>query len=418
MSASKTASAVSGFSAAFVLTLSLFALWGMGQQLSGVLLPHIVEPLHLRGFEVTLSQNISGMVYMICALPAALYATRLGYKAAILFGLGCITLGCFALYSTLAIQAHGYFFVAATIVGLGWVFLDVAANPLAASLGPSDKFVWRLNLAQAVYPLGTIAAMVSEKWLLGTHVIWGAKFTLSAAHPFVLLGAAVLLIAWLFEEKRFPPVANERTSGGEGAALRSLLSDRMVLLAMAAQGAGIIILITNGAIGARYLLGAFHTDGSGPLDNVWFWAALMFAAGRLAGTALMRFVSPVRLLAVFAIAGFAASLIAMAGWTMISGFAVLANQFFASIIWPTILGLAIRGRGSRTKLATALVCMGGAAGGNLCVLMLKVWPSLPDQMGMLLPGLCFVAVLGFALAGGRREVKSPPVHAVAEPQSI
>jgi len=30
----------------------------MGQQLSGVLLPKIAEPLHLRGFEVTLSQNV------------------------------------------------------------------------------------------------------------------------------------------------------------------------------------------------------------------------------------------------------------------------------------------------------------------------------------------------------------------------
>ena len=183
MLTSKIASAVTGFTAAFVLTFSLFVLYGMGEQLCGVMLPKIAEPLHLGGFEVTLSQYIIGIVYMFCALPAALYAMRFGYKAAILFGLGCVTLGCFALYSTVAIQAHGYFFVAIITVGLGWVFLDVAANPLAASLGPDRSFVWRLNLAQAIYPLGAISAFVSEKWLLGAHVIWGTKFTFSAAHP-------------------------------------------------------------------------------------------------------------------------------------------------------------------------------------------------------------------------------------------
>ena len=103
MSTSKTGSTVPSFTAALLLTLSLFALWGMGQQLSGVLLPKIAEPLHLKGYEVILTPYISGFVYVICALPAALYAMRLGYKAAVLFGLGCITLGCFTLYSTLAI---------------------------------------------------------------------------------------------------------------------------------------------------------------------------------------------------------------------------------------------------------------------------------------------------------------------------
>jgi len=416
VSTSKTVTAVTGFTTAFVLTLSLFALWGMGQQLCGVLLPRIAEPLHLRGFEVSLSQDVTGIVYMIFALPAALYAMRLGYKAAILFGLGCITLGCFTLYSTVAIQAHSYFFAAVAVMGLGWVFLDVAANPLAASLGPDDKFVWRLNLAQAVYPLGTIAALVCEKWLHGTHVILGATFTFSAAHPYILLGAAVLLIAWLFEGNRFPPVANERTSGGEAAGLRTLLSDRFVLLAMATQGIGIIILITNGVIGSRYLATAFYGIDAGPLGDVWFWAALIFAAGRATGCALMRVVSPVRLMAIFAVCGFASSLIATLGWTTISGFAVLANQFFAAILWPTILGLAIHGRGPLTKLATALVCIGSAAGGNAYQLINTAWPAALTYLGMLIPALCFAVIVGFAWVCSRRDAKAAVAAMVPEPQ--
>ncbi len=413
---SKTTSAVTGFMIAFVLTLSLFALWGMGQQLFGVLLPRIAGPLHLQGSTAALTQNIPGIVYMVGALPAAFYATRLGYKASILFGLGCISIGCFTLYPAVAIHAYGYFIVAITTVSLGWVFLDVAANPLAASLGPEDRFVWRLNLAQAVYPLGTIAAIAFEKWLIGTHVgVSGASLTFSAATPYMVLGSGVLLIAYLFEETPFPPVARERSLGGEAAALRTLLSDRLVLLAMAAQGFGILLLITNGGIGGHYLVKAFHADDSGPLGNVFFWAAMIFAAGRLAGCAMMRFVSPLRLLAVFAILGLVCSLVAAAGWTMISGLAVLANQFFASILWPTILGLAIRGRGPQMKLATALVCMGGAAGGNAYQLMCTVWPSLPAQLDMLLPALCFAAILGFAYVYSRSGAKTAVGHVAPVP---
>ena len=417
MSTSKTVSTASGFRTAFVLTLSLFALWGMGQQLCGVLLPQIAGPLHLKGFEDAVATNASAVVYMLCAIPAAVYAVRLGYKAAILCGLGCVTLGCFTLYPAVALHAHGYFLIAIITMSLGWVFLDVSANPLAASLGTDDKFVWRLNVAQAVYPVGTIAAIIFDKWLTGTQVsVFGTHFTLSTADPYILLGAGVVLIAYLFEAKPFPAVAIERTSGGEGKILRALFSDRTVLFAMAAQGLGITILIFNGGIGGRYLTTAFHAASTGPLDDVFFWAALIFAAGRLAGCYLMRFIAPGRLLIIFAIAGVVCSLAAAAGWTTLSGFAVLANQFFAAILWPTILGLSIRGRGPQMKLATALVCMGGAAGGIAFQLMLTAWPSMPTQAGMAIMALCFAAIFGFARACGW-DAKTAAGAAMPEPQT-
>ena len=418
MSPSRTQRPFSDLTAAFVVTVSLFALWGVGRQLSGVLLPRIAEPLHLKGFELTLSYYIASFVYMLGALPAAIYATRLGFKAAVLFGLSCYALGCFTLYSSLAVQAHYYFFFAATVMTLGWVFLDVAANPLAGSLGPDNSFVWRVNVAQAVFPVGTLVAIVSEKWLLGTHAVAGVKIMLSATHPLALLGAVVWLVACVFEANRFPPIAVERTSIDIGAALRRLLSDRCILFAMIAQGAGIVILIVNGAIGSRYLGAAFHPGVAGSLGDVFFWAGLIFAAGRFSGCALMRFVSPLRLLAIFSVAGIACSLIAAAGWTTISAFAVLANQFFASIMWPTILGLAIRGRGPLMKVATALVCMGGAIGANLYFLVGATWPSVPKQVGMLLPAICFAVVFGFALSLARRDIKAPARAAAPMPQTV
>ena len=61
------------------------------------------------------------------------------------------------------------------------------------------------------------------------------------------------------------------------------------------------------------------------------------------------------------------------------------------------------------KLATALVCMGGAINANLYNLLITALPSLPAQAGMLIPAMCFVAVCGFARAS------SWDVKAAADP---
>lgn len=100
------------------------------------------------------------------------------------------------------------------------------------------------------------------------------------------------------------------------------------------------------------IAGPLHLTGladvAGPLGNVFVWAALVFAAGRFAGCALMRVVSPARLLAIF------------------------------------------------------------AGGGILCQLVSSAWPALPAAIGMLLPAAGFALILGFAVIGGARTQRWTP----------
>ncbi len=393
--------AFTGTKTALALTLSLFALWGIGQHYYNTMMPQVSSGFHFRGFALVVSQYMTTMAYFAAALPAAFYARRMGYKAAVLCALGCISIGCFTLYPAVALHGTGYYFFAVVTLAVGWVFLEVTANPLVANLGPDEGFVWRLNLAQAIYPVGTMVAILAGHWLLGTYLLQtSARFVFSFVNPYILLGAVVFLIAYWFEDTRFPPIATERASGGEGAVLRGLLSDRLFLYAMAAQGLGIAILIVNGVkiIGGHYLTAAFNLHLPGPLSEVYFWGAIAFALGRFAGCGLMRFIAPARLLAAFAIGGCVSSLFAMLGWTTVSGIAILANQVFVSIMWPTILGLAIRGRGSRMQVATALICIGSAVGGTLAQMYVTQWPALAVSAGMFVPAACFLAIFGFARA--------------------
>lgn len=398
MRGSRHTKAAGAFTAAFALTVTLFALWGMGHRLHETLSPQFATLFHLTVYEQAFTRSIFNTVYFVCAIPAAYYAFRLGYKAAILFGLGVICVGAFVLYPAAETQMFGYYLLATTVLSSGWVFLEVAANPLIASLGPEKTFVWRLNLAQAFYPLGSLAGVVAGHWLLSTHqAVPGAKSDIAIVHPYILLGAGVLVLAYLFEETRFPPMANERQRDGMGAALRRLLTSPMFLFAIAAQFFAVMVLAASRNIAGAALDAVLPSQMTGLLRDGMIWALCIFAAGRFAGCAVMRFVDPARLLALFSAGGIVAALIAAFSSGPVAIAAALVAVFLVSISWPTVLGLAIQGSGILMKPATALICMGGAAGGGVYYMMCTVWPVLTTTAGMLLPALSFAAVLAFAV---------------------
>jgi MFS transporter, FHS family, L-fucose permease len=395
--------AASGFTAAFVLTVSLFAVWGLGHRLYQTLVPQFALTFHLHGLQLALFPQVYNFVYIFGAIPAALYARRFGSKAAILLGLGCIGVGAYTLYPAAEMHAFGYLLTAVSILACGWILLEVAANPLAACLGPSRGFVWRLNFAQAFYPVGALAGVMIGRWLVDSDLTMpSARFAYSIAHPYILIAAGVLLLAFLVEEVRFPPVASERCRGGGFAAIGQLLRRPKFTIAIVAQFCSVLALVGIWSVAAAMIADAFPHRPDGLLGDGFVWALIFFAAGRFIGTALMRTIAPARLLALFAGFGAAFTVLAAATGGFGTAIALLGASFCVSITWPTILGLAIRDTGLAMKPATALIAMGGALGG-VSQHLLGVWAFSSPQASLLLPALGFAGVLVFALIHHRGE---------------
>jgi FHS family L-fucose permease-like MFS transporter len=389
--------------AAFALTVSLFALWGLGHWFYEALVPQFARAFDLAGYKLALTQSLYSIVYFVGAIPAALFARRLGGKIAILAGLGAIAVGAFTLYPAAEMQLYAYFLVAIMVMAAGWVLLEIAANPLAASLGPDVTFVWRLNFAQSFYPVGALAGMAVGHWVLNANLTMpDGKHTVAITHPYIVLGAGVLLIAFLFEEMRFPTLPGDRVKGGVKAAFRRLFVSRRILFAVAAQAFSVMALVGSWTPQIR---GAFLDTlpdlPPGLSGNSMAMVIAALAAGRFAGTALMGKIEPATLLAIFAAGGIAASLVGAAGDGWFAAAALLTSSFFLSITWPTILGLAIEGTGSLMKPATALICMGGAAGGVAHQFIETAWPFASAHTAMLLPAVAYGGVLAFALSARR-----------------
>jgi FHS family L-fucose permease-like MFS transporter len=90
-------------------------------------------------------------------------------------------------------------------------------------------------------------------------------------------------------------------------------------------------------------------------------------------------------------------LLAVAGQGMMAGFALLAVGLANSVMYPTIYVLALPGDPERAPAGGLILCI--AVVGGAVVPMLTGW--LADHVGLvlalLLPGTCYLPILGFAL---------------------
>lgn len=386
--------------APLVLTISLFALWGLGQRLYDTLLPQFAQNFSLQGYQLALTQSLYSFAYFLAAIPAALYARRFGYKAAVLAGLGVFCLGAFLLYPATETHSFNYFLFAVAVMSCGWIVLEVAANPLVASLGSEETSVRRLNLAQALFTPGSLLGIYCGRWLLEANLaVPTAKLTHSIVHPYIVLGAILFVLAFLFDDTRFPAVASERTRGLRSlpSEFRALFRRPLFLFAVLAQFFAVLALAGTWSHGGSYFQAAFPAMAPSSLNDVFVWALAVFGVGRLVGTALMYRFRAECVLLVFSAGGLVLAAVSSVSGGALGAIAMLASSFFLSITWPTILGFAIRGLGPLMKIATALVCMGGAAGGFAFQFLSVIWTPQTAQAGMLLPVIAYAMIFGFAL---------------------
>lgn len=384
------------FAVAIALTASLVALWGMGHRLYDTLAPEFSAAFDLSSYQWALTRSIYNIVYIVGAIPAALYALRFSYKAAILLGLGCICVGAFTLYPAAETHTVAYFLVAVGIMSFGWIVLEVTANPLAASLGSRHNFVQRLNFVQSFYPIGALAGVLVGRWLTGSHLSQPDASAVAIAHPYIVFGAAVLLLAFLFEEVRFPAIASERIRGKIPMDILALLRQPLFVFALIAQFFGVVVLSESGRAGMAIVAGiAADTD----IVTDWpVWSICLLLVGRIAGAGLMSVMRPTQVLGLFSAGGVVMALLAANtdGFAAVIG--VMGARIFVAAIWPTVLGIAIRDSGANMKLATALMCIAGASGGVLCDVVAALLPYHPPFIGMLLCAAGFLVVTAFVRA--------------------
>lgn len=394
---------------AFALVTSLFFLWGFALNLNPILIPHLKKACQLTDSQSALIDSASYIAYFLLAIPAGKFMHKYGYKGGIMVGLLLFAAGAALFYPAAMYRNYSFFLFAIFVIASGLAFLETAANPYITILGDPSTATQRLNFAQSFNGLAAFLAP-----LLGGMFILSGK-TLSAAEesamsgqelndylnkeaasvqlPFLLISLVVVLIVVLLWKSKLPDIKGQEE---ESETSTSIFKEKNLIAGVVAQ---FFYVGAQVCVSSFFIRFSAHAAGIEEKSAAYFLSGALFGfmIGRFVGTALMRFISPARLLALYSVINVLLLIIAAVTAGKTAVYALIGVEFFMSIMFPTIFSLSIKGLGGRTKQGSSLLIMSIVGGAIFPVIMGAVSDASNIQLAYLVPASCFFVVLYFAV---------------------
>jgi FHS family L-fucose permease-like MFS transporter len=401
-----------------VAVTTLFFAWGFITQMIDPLIAAVRTVFSLTNTESMLTQFAYFMAYGVVSLPAAALVARAGYTKAIVIALVAMILGC--LVVPLATQRGTYelVLVALFIIASGVTVLQVAANPLVASLGPPKWSHLRLLFSQAFNSVGTVIAPYLGSAIMLSGGVFAAQdgAAVDAARRteslrsidtafFVVVALIVLLVVLIWvSRKRIEAAAPALSQSHETSILPALRSRWAVLGAIA------IFLYVGSEVTIGSLLTNFlhqedilnvNIERAGKLVSFYWMGAMV---GRFVGSALLLKVPAQRLLTIFTLVAAVLCFTVTQSSGGVAAYAALAIGLFNSIMFPVIFTLTLE-RSTASQAATSgLLCMAIIGGAILPLLGGVVSDAASRSMAFFVPACGYVGLFLFALAAARAPV--------------
>lgn len=395
-------------------------MWGFVTVLNDILVPHLKGIFELNYTKSILIQFTFFTAYFLVATPAAKVIAWIGYKKTIVMGLAVMGCGALLFLPAAAAPSYALFLGALFILASGMTFLQVAANPYVAVLGPPEKSSSRLNLAQAFNSLGTTIGPY-----LGGMLILSAKVTSSAdmqamtpdqlqAHrlleassvklPYLGIAGLLFLLAVAIAFFKLPVLADiEDPSHHEKVAGDSVWKHPALVLG----ALGIFIYV-----GAEVSIGSFLVNyfSQADIGNIseraaagfvsFYWGGAM--VGRFVGSALLQKLKTGPVLGTAAMVASALVFISIASTGKVAMWSIILVGLFNSVMFPSIFTLGIAGLGRLTGQGSGLLVM-AIVGGAIIPL---IQGALADRIGLhtafLLPAICYLYIVFYGFRGSRQ----------------
>ena len=375
----------------FILLTSLFAWWGLANNMTDTLLAAFKRIMSMSDAMTALIQVVCyGLGYGLLAIPAAIYIKKFSYKSGVLLGLGLYSVGALLFFPAKLTANYFCFLGAIWILFGGLSILETAANPYILAMGPPETATRRLNLAQSFNPIGSIMGIIISKLFILSKLNTASAEERAAMNPeelqamqagelnavtvtYVTVGL-ILVVTWiLIATNRKMPRTGE--AGGPlnlGPTFKRLIRNRHYMWGVVAQFFYVGAQIGVWSFTIRYVmqelnLEAMVVPGGKTAEDMaatyYMAAIILFTCSRFICTWLMRYMTPANLLTVLSSIGIALTLTVVYVGGRIGVYALVGISGCMSLMFPTIFGLACRGLGEDTKLGGAgliMAILGGA----------------------------------------------------------
>lgn len=382
----------------FVLVTSLFFLWGFAHSILDVLNKHFQDSMEISKTESAFIQAVVYGGYFLMAMPAGMIIRRYGYRTGVITGLILYGAGALMFIPGGELNSFGFFLLSLFVIGCGLTCLETAANPYVTVLGEKESSERRINLAQSFNGLGWIVGP-----LAGGYFLFACDGDIVT--PYTIIGIMVLVVAVVFCFVKLPDIGNSDT----GSERRNDVNEdselsRMSIWKKASFVLGLISLFFYVAAqtGINSFFINYATENAG-IDaheaSLWlsFGGMGMFAAGRMGGSMIMKYISGERLLAFCAVGG----IITMGLVVMTEGITAMYAFFFCflfeSIMFPTIFALAIKDTAEETKKASSFLIMAIVGGALAPIVMGIIADNVSTRVGFVVPMACFIIIGFYAL---------------------
>lgn len=400
----------------FILLTSCFALWGLANNMTDVLIAQFRKVFTLTDMQSGLVQTAFYGAYFCLALPAALFIKRFSYKAGVLLGLGLFCSGALLFYPASQIMAYGPFLMALFILAGGLSILETSANPYIIAMGPQETATRRLNLAQSFNPIGSITGVLIGKFYILAQLnpasdaeraimdpdalasIQSAELS-AVMGPYVVV-ALVIIMVWLAIAFTRMPVAHD-SSASDGSLKESfsrLLSKGYFVRGVIGQFFYVGAQIGCWSYTIRYVM-AEVGGNEAEASSYLLLSIVLFSAFRFVCTAMMKFVSPAILLGLLASLASVSLMLVMFVGGIAGVYGLVAVSACMSLMFPTIFGLSVHGLGKDTQFGGSCLIMAILGGAVLTALMGQISDMAGIRMAFLIPLLGFIYLIHFGFKG-------------------
>jgi FHS family L-fucose permease-like MFS transporter len=428
----------------------IFFLFGFVTTFNITLADKFKAVFDLSNFEAQLVNGAFFFTYFVLSFAAGGIIKKVGYKGGVILGLLLVALGSFLFFPAAKALSFPFFLIAIFIMAGGVVFLQVAANPYVTALGPSETASGRLNLTQALNSIATyIAPIIASVFVFKTAAdaaLSAADAAKSVPTPFLIIAVVVIIIAiavYLLKLPVIPTQGEERKSvwkyphvilgalgiffyvGAEVGSAAMLQRYFQEALGMIQSDAAIMIALYWGGA----MVGRFY--GSFMLSNVakskkylytvlvlllalfvgWFVRREITDGLIFAGIALVNYLA-MQLgkgkanssLAVFGLIAAAILLVIMLANGPVILWLGLSIGFFNSIMFPNIFALGVDGLDKgELSMASGIINTLIVGGAVIPVLMGLVADGLGVRYAFILPIICYLYIVFFALIGSKHK---------------
>lgn len=424
----------------FILVTSLFFLWGLANSLNGSLIKHFQTALDLSRAQAGIVDSAFYIGYFVMAVPAGLIMQKYGYKKGIIAGLLMYAIGALLFYPAANVRAYGFFLFALFVIASGLAFLETAANLYMTVMGDEKSGSWRVNFAQSFNGTSIILGPIIGSWFIFSNKEYTREqlaampfdeaeaIRIAEAHsvqtPYLAIAALVLFVAFLFAITKMPeigantsPKAGSKVMSYDGnVSFKSLFRHRH--LVMGALGIffycggqtaiwGYFVDFKQSVSNEEHIglvNSLYHVTSDMSLKQIASFhasaALVLFMIGRFAGTFMMKFISPEKLLTIFSVGVIVALLGAMLTNGLLALILFMVVYFFMSIMFPTIFALGTKGLPAQeAKLGSSLLIMSIVGAAFIPPLTGLIYQSYGAQASMVLPLICFLYIFYFSVEG-------------------